>query len=1179
MELSKQAPARGTAAASRPSPSTSPHQSAQPTSQGTPYPSNRGARVPISEYLIVPMGGRDGASRPNAAHLSEARPATASRVSLRPPQQVMNFESASPGIFGSQPSPSATVKDMAASSKVQIQSKCSVQKEPMPKALLQSCESVRAKFRETLAAALGLDSDHLSGQQSALNVSPFGSADENKHAHDIIVGASQSTSKLNSERELNSGIDSRATGSLDESVPKRPKILDEVSGEKKGVIQNVQILPFRIEEELFKLFGGVNKKYREKGRSLLFNLKDKSNPVLREQVLSGDITPKLLCSMTIEELASKELSAWRLAKAEELAKMVVLPNTEVDIRRLVRKTHKGEFHVEVEESDGISVEVELGGDSLSHISKSTEGQTNSDNRASLHERDKESDNTLPDEVVGKGNSNLQSNLEECPGNEKAARVKECMLVDLKDTENLPGTMSLARFTEVLDSNLHYEHQCSEIALDGIPNKADIMTKPERYHMTEDKTSLSEFEFTCDASSPKEKCRSKIEPPKNVLVPSLCQARPKGDMLIKTTPKMMTCEKLDTTGDNMHSNATPDATLTHGSLWEGTIQFTLSSLTNVIAIFKSGEKPSTNDWSRFVEIKGRVKLTLFQEFLEQLPNSRRRAITVTELRWKEDSLESGRQHLLQTIDSYIADERVGLVKPAKWVDLYLCPCHGKAAQILAEHLPKEHLGSLPVTGEASVIGIVVWQRPHSSTRVPTRHDGSDCLSMPVSRKQRAVIASSVPMPSQLTKTPSSYLIHSNEHRHLNDNDDVSLSGAVPLGFGQCGIKHDDDLPEYKFVSVSNTSANVATSHASRSQQHVPAISRALDQVKQLVDKYGNRDVSSQPSSDGNDNQVRQLVHKYGNRYVSSQPWDDQDDDLLSPEQMRQLVHKYGDRHVLAQPRDGNDDELSSSHRARQRVQKYGSMYVSAQPGDGNDDDLRPTDQVRHLVHKYGNRYVSAHPGDGNDGDLQPTDQVRQLVHKYGNKHDPAEPWDRKDDELRPMDQLVQKYGNQYVSAEHDDDLRRSGEVTQLVHRYGMYSGHPWDNRHDDSPELYWDPIQSAHQRTWHPMLPAEYDRQRDHYYHRRHHLQEHYDGMLFHQQRDMECYTGPEQHVMAAQRRWNHESVMHPDETLGWRSNTDRHFVRQPYYFGLECNMVEPRPSWKFGGRRPWLGTWEPPHYM
>ncbi|KAJ4981765.1 hypothetical protein NE237_032602 [Protea cynaroides] len=98
-------------------------------------------------------------------------------------------------------------------------------------------------------------------------------------------------------------------------------------------------LAFKIEAELFKLFGGVNKKYKERGRSLLFNLKDRSNPELRERVLAGEISPERLRSMTPEELASEELSQGRLAKAEELAHMVVL------------KTHKGEFQVEVEHDD------------------------------------------------------------------------------------------------------------------------------------------------------------------------------------------------------------------------------------------------------------------------------------------------------------------------------------------------------------------------------------------------------------------------------------------------------------------------------------------------------------------------------------------------------------------------------------------------------------------------------------------------------------------------------------------------------------------------------------------------------------------------------------------------------------------------------------------------------------
>lgn len=44
--------------------------------------------------------------------------------------------------------------------------------------------------------------------------------------------------------------------------------------------------------------------------------------------MSGEIPSKQLCSMTAEELSSKELSQWQRAKAEELAQMAVLPLAE-----------------------------------------------------------------------------------------------------------------------------------------------------------------------------------------------------------------------------------------------------------------------------------------------------------------------------------------------------------------------------------------------------------------------------------------------------------------------------------------------------------------------------------------------------------------------------------------------------------------------------------------------------------------------------------------------------------------------------------------------------------------------------------------------------------------------------------------------------------------------------------
>jgi len=49
----------------------------------------------------------------------------------------------------------------------------------------------------------------------------------------------------------------------------------------------------------------VNADYKNKYRTLLFNLKDAHNPELRARVLMGDIPPAKLVRMTSEQLASK----------------------------------------------------------------------------------------------------------------------------------------------------------------------------------------------------------------------------------------------------------------------------------------------------------------------------------------------------------------------------------------------------------------------------------------------------------------------------------------------------------------------------------------------------------------------------------------------------------------------------------------------------------------------------------------------------------------------------------------------------------------------------------------------------------------------------------------------------------------------------------------------------------
>lgn len=120
------------------------------------------------------------------------------------------------------------------------------------------------------------------------------------------------------------------------------------------IVDQARKLATDIEAELFKLYGS-KKTYNQKARSLLFNLKDKSNPELRARVFSGEIPPADLCRMSGEQLASKELSDWRNAKEQALDKMLVLTDADTVSGKVVKKTHKGEFVVDVQNESTVDI--------------------------------------------------------------------------------------------------------------------------------------------------------------------------------------------------------------------------------------------------------------------------------------------------------------------------------------------------------------------------------------------------------------------------------------------------------------------------------------------------------------------------------------------------------------------------------------------------------------------------------------------------------------------------------------------------------------------------------------------------------------------------------------------------------------------------------------------------------
>jgi transcription elongation factor S-II len=64
-----------------------------------------------------------------------------------------------------------------------------------------------------------------------------------------------------------------------------------------------------IEENVLSLFGSTNTEYKSKIRTLFVNLKDKGNPGLRENVVSGEISVEKFSRMTSQDMASEERKA------------------------------------------------------------------------------------------------------------------------------------------------------------------------------------------------------------------------------------------------------------------------------------------------------------------------------------------------------------------------------------------------------------------------------------------------------------------------------------------------------------------------------------------------------------------------------------------------------------------------------------------------------------------------------------------------------------------------------------------------------------------------------------------------------------------------------------------------------------------------------------------------------
>uniref|UniRef100_A0A1D1ZCY0 Spen paralogue and orthologue SPOC C-terminal domain-containing protein n=1 Tax=Anthurium amnicola TaxID=1678845 RepID=A0A1D1ZCY0_9ARAE len=156
-----------------------------------------------------------------------------------------------------------------------------------------------------------------------------------------------------------------------------------------------------------------------------------------------------------------------------------------------------------------------------------------------------------------------------------------------------------------------------------------------------------------------------------------------------------------------------APTTSEKLWDGTLQLNTSTVVSAVAVFKSGEKVSEVNWSRCVEVKGKVRLEAFEKFVQELPRSRTRALMVISIYWKVGSSETGLKGMKEVAKGYKDGQRVGYAQICPGIDLYVCPRSEAIITILAKYGFFKGMAAVE-DDQDSLIGCVVWRRNYLSS---------------------------------------------------------------------------------------------------------------------------------------------------------------------------------------------------------------------------------------------------------------------------------------------------------------------------------------------------------------------------------------------------------------------------------------------------------------------------------
>ncbi|XP_061453319.1 SPOC domain-containing protein 1 [Rhineura floridana] len=164
---------------------------------------------------------------------------------------------------------------------------------------------------------------------------------------------------------------SKVVDALREALQKR---LDD-SPDLRVQKNTVSKIAKKVEKEIFKLFCCVEQNYRNKYRSLLFNLKSTENQHLFRQLILGEITPKRLVQMSSLEMAPKELAEWRAKENKRVLEIIEKEEREAPRCCSAKFTHKGIVEIQREAEEDLMFQETFGSQSPKEENSSSEVPT------------------------------------------------------------------------------------------------------------------------------------------------------------------------------------------------------------------------------------------------------------------------------------------------------------------------------------------------------------------------------------------------------------------------------------------------------------------------------------------------------------------------------------------------------------------------------------------------------------------------------------------------------------------------------------------------------------------------------------------------------------------------------------------------------------------------------------